>query len=338
MRGLTKDRLDLIEALEAEADLGGVTTGLLEKDEHLTDALQAMFALKFECVELIFCGGTSLSKAHGLIERMSEDADLKMVLTEAGRMLSRTKLRRYLGEEVRVRVGHALSELGLVEEVEKAVNLNEHHYMHSQWIYQRSYPLSEGLRPSLQIELTLRPPVLPVKDTSLSALADRLAMRPGSSFMVPTLSVAETQAEKVLSFLRRFAQHRSGQMRQPWDTALVRHIYDVHCIFAHAPELVNISAPAFGRLMRGDVAEFGRQQPDFAKEPLDVLERALTQVRADRQCRIDYEQNLLPLVYGNLKPSFDEAFASFGKVARTLLDAATVESADEVRTRTSESD
>ena len=57
-----------------------------------------MFALEFDCVKLLFCGGTSLSKAHGLIERMSEDADLKMVLTEAGQKLSRTKLRRYLGD------------------------------------------------------------------------------------------------------------------------------------------------------------------------------------------------------------------------------------------------
>lgn len=28
----------------------------------------------------------------------------------------------------------------------------------------------------------------------------------------------------------RFAQHRSGQMQQKWDAALVRHIYDAHCI------------------------------------------------------------------------------------------------------------
>lgn len=68
MRLLTKDRADLIEALEAESDLGRVTTS---KNEHLTDALRAVFALKFECVKLVFCGGTSLSKAHGLIERMS---------------------------------------------------------------------------------------------------------------------------------------------------------------------------------------------------------------------------------------------------------------------------
>lgn len=108
MRVLADDRAELIEALAAESSLGGITTSLLEKDEHLTDALRAVFALRFECVELVFCGGTSLSKAHGLIERMSEDADLKVVLTDAGRALSRTKLKRYLGDEVRGRVAQAL--------------------------------------------------------------------------------------------------------------------------------------------------------------------------------------------------------------------------------------
>ncbi len=38
----------------------------------------------------------------------------------------------------------------------------------------------------------------------------------------------------------------------------------------------------------------------------------------DEQSRAEYEQNLLPLVYGSFKPHFDEAFASFDKVARTL--------------------
>jgi len=319
MRVLAKDRADLIEALDAEADLGRVSTALLEKDEHLTDALRAVFALEFECVELVFCGGTSLSKAHGLIERMSEDADLKVVLTEAGRQLSRTKLRRYLSDEVRVRVGDALSGIGLVEEAEQAVSLNEHRYMHSQWMYQRRYPVTAGLRPNLQLELTLRAPVLAYSRTSLCALADRLAGRPGSPFDVPTISVAETQSEKVLSFLRRFAQHRSGQMLPAWDTALVRHIYDVHCIFTRNPELVDISAPAFAALVQGDVSEFGRQHADFAKDPLGVLGEALVRVATDEQSRGEYEQNLLPLVYGNFRPDFDQAFTSFQRVSHSLL-------------------
>jgi hypothetical protein len=85
---------------------------------------------------------------------------------------------------------------------------------------------------------------------------------------------------------------------------------------------VAVSAPAFAALVQGDVAEFGQQQPDFAADPLGVLERALAQVSVDKQSRVEYEQNLLPLVYGSFKPHFDEAFASFNKVARTFLGTA----------------
>ncbi len=46
MRSLTKDRVDLIDALVTEGDLGGITAALIEKDEHLTDALRVVFALK----------------------------------------------------------------------------------------------------------------------------------------------------------------------------------------------------------------------------------------------------------------------------------------------------
>ena len=43
MRALRPERLELIDALVAETALGGITAGLLEKDEHLTDALRALF-------------------------------------------------------------------------------------------------------------------------------------------------------------------------------------------------------------------------------------------------------------------------------------------------------
>lgn len=322
MRILLKERAELIEALVAEADLGGITAAILEKDEHLTDALRAVFALKFEHVELVFCGGTSLSKAHGLIERMSEDADLKVVLTESGRKLSRSKLRRYLGDEVRTTVGAALSSIDLVEEPDHTQSLNENRYMHSQWTYQRSYPMVSGLRPNLQLELTLRAPALQQEITSICALADRLAGLPGLPFMVPTISVAETQSEKVLSFLRRFAQDRSGNMRREWDTALVRHIYDVHCIFVNNPALVDLSAKVFAVLVQGDIEEFGKQHTDFAKDPLAILVKTLGEVESDEQSRTEYKQNLIPLVYGNFKPTFDDAFASFATVARALISAA----------------
>ena len=121
------------------------------------------------------------------------------------------------------------------------------------------------MRPNLQLELTTRDPTLPTTGSGLLPLVDRLAGRTEGAFNVETVSVAETQAEKVLSFLRRFAQHRSGQMKGDWDTALVRHIYDVHCISTHSPTLLGDSCTAFAALVQDHALAFadGCARPAF---------------------------------------------------------------------------
>ncbi len=319
MRTLGQDRLELIDALVAEGDQRGITAGLLEKDEHLTEALRALFALKFEHAQLVLCGGTSLSKAYALIDRMSEDADIKVVLSEEAGRWPRSTLHRYLGDEVRAAVASALTAIGFVEDVDKAASRNDNRYLHSRWIYARVYEGVSSLRPNLQLELTNRTPVLASMTCSIGALADRLAGREAATFHVTAVSVAETQAEKALSFLRRFALHRAGQTRNEWDTALVRHLYDVHCIHAQHPASLVVARQAFAALVAGDTVEFERQHPDFAADPYGVLRRALVQAKADEQTRNEYALNLLPLIYGDVKPPFDEAFASFEYVAETLL-------------------
>lgn len=318
MRGLSLERQELIDALVAQTAMGGITAGLLEKDEHLTDALRALFGLPLDDMNLVFCGGTSLSKAHGLIERMSEDADLKIVLSPGMELLSRTQIRKRLST-LRATVAEILASIGLVEDKSKAQALNENHYFRSEWSYARQYDSIAGLRPNLQIELTLRSPVLNIVTCEIGSLADQLAKRKDNTFAAPTVAIAETIAEKVLSFLRRYAQHRASFTQQDWDTSLVRHIYDVHCVYRRHPDVVADAAEAFPTLVIGDQKEFGRQFPDFATAALSVLSGALRQASADTKIRAEYNANLLPLIYGNVAPKFAEAFESFDGVAAALL-------------------
>lgn len=313
MRVLAPQRQELIEALVAEAAPGGITAGLLEKDEHLTDALRALFALQPEGVQLVFCGGTSLSKAYGLIERMSEDADLKVVFPDLDQ--SRAETRRRLSE-LRTLVTNTLAGIGLTEDKAKGQAFNENRY----FCYARHYASIAGLRPHLQIELTARTPVLPTEVRRITSLADALAGRSDHAFEVPVVAVAETVAEKSLSFLRRYAQHRAGLMRQAWDTALVRHLYDVHRTYQRQPEVLAAARRAFPALVAGDQKEFGAQFPDFAAAPRQVLSGALRQARADAKIQAEFTGNLLPLVYGGDTPAFAQAFGDFNAVTEALLE------------------
>ncbi len=68
----TSERLD---ALNAAANTSGLLPHLLEKDIWVVWALRHLFAGPY-AEHLVFKGGTSLSKAYGVIRRFSEDVDL----------------------------------------------------------------------------------------------------------------------------------------------------------------------------------------------------------------------------------------------------------------------
>lgn len=64
-----------LEALAQAANASGRPPHLLEKDVWVVWALRHLFAAPY-APHLVFKGGTSLSKAYGVIQRFSEDVDL----------------------------------------------------------------------------------------------------------------------------------------------------------------------------------------------------------------------------------------------------------------------
>jgi Nucleotidyl transferase AbiEii toxin, Type IV TA system len=64
-----------LEALNAAANTSGIPPHLLEKDIWVVWSLQHLFTGPYS-QHLVFKGGTSLSKAYGVIRRFSEDVDL----------------------------------------------------------------------------------------------------------------------------------------------------------------------------------------------------------------------------------------------------------------------
>ncbi|MFM9967288.1 MAG: nucleotidyl transferase AbiEii/AbiGii toxin family protein [Burkholderiales bacterium] len=64
-----------LDALNAVADISGLPPHLLEKDIWVVWSLHQIFTCPY-ANHLVFKGGTSLSKAYGVIRRFSEDVDL----------------------------------------------------------------------------------------------------------------------------------------------------------------------------------------------------------------------------------------------------------------------
>lgn len=273
---------------------------------------------------LVFAGGTCLSKAYGLIERMSEDIDIKVVLDEVPDGYA---LPRGVGDRVRLKVLQAeiekrLSAVGYAFVVadENPLTRDKHRYYCLAVSYGASFKdPSAALRPELKLELIHRPPLLPLAQKQMKSLLGQRIPFDEPVFSMPCISVAETLAEKVLSLLRRCAWFWGGHQRGEFDTALVRHIYDVWRIAVSVPEALPEAERVFRALVEKDVEEFRRQCPAFDARPFDVLRETLADPRMTTELRGYFDSRLLPLLFSEEAPAFDVCFERFSGVARQLL-------------------
>lgn len=112
-----------INAYTQISDETGMATYAVEKDWWVVQTLSALFEMKIGKY-LIFKGGTSLSKAWGLIERFSEDIDLAFDRSYLGYdgELTRTQIKklrketgRFISEELAQKLETKLKEKGLTD-------------------------------------------------------------------------------------------------------------------------------------------------------------------------------------------------------------------------------
>ncbi|OZI58498.1 nucleotidyl transferase AbiEii/AbiGii toxin family protein [Bordetella genomosp. 1] len=346
MKTITGRQRRTLEDLSAEGLLRALPLQTLEKDIHVTDLLHRLSTLRVHhphfprsrapasCsagqdtgIQLVFAGGTCLSKAHRIIDRMSEDVDIKVVLHPPS-----LPLRKGAGERARLTALHR-AVCGLLADMDLALGhppenpriRNARRYCALDAAYQPVFPGTASLRPTLKIEFVRCQPLLPLVFARFGYLYESLAGVPHATVVrMPCISIAETLAEKVLSLLRRCAldwdRPRGGTLVAPAasDPTLVRHVYDVARIVETAPETVAQACAIFAALLEQERRAFIRLHPAFDQDPAGVLRRTLNAARSSAWLRQQYDTVLLPLLYCG-GPGFGEAYRSFEHVAELLL-------------------
>ncbi|VXD04363.1 Nucleotidyl transferase AbiEii toxin, Type IV TA system [Pseudomonas sp. 8Z] len=326
--------------------LGNLPAAVAEKDQHITDALRVLAQVqvvhtafqkdrrKGDCApasidlttRLIFAGGTCLSKAHDLIQRMSEDIDIKVMLEEPphGYTLKQGVHGRLkdLHQEVERRLTEMGFEFVVHDNGENPVMRASRRYYCLLLAYDAHFQDVSGvLRPQLKLELIHRPPMLAAEIREMGYMLDQFVPREAPQrFPMTCITVAETLAEKVLSLLRRCAWNWDGYQRGEFDTALVRHVYDVWRIAQSQPDAIESACQIFAALVQKDVEEFGRQHPEFAQAPYAVLRRSLASAANHEGLKANFEQRLRPLLYTADKPDFQSCYSAFATIAEQLLN------------------
>jgi len=347
MRKISPDEIESInDAVTAEL-VKGLSPAVLEKDLHITAALSALSNLTFthpaylssrrkgdtrpqtEILHsrLIFAGGTCLSKGYGLISRMSEDVDLKIVLDEPSDSYffpSSEGNRKRLGDIHRA-VRQTLQKLDFVEtscpNSENPTSRDSRRYHHLSVQYSPEFEDVSGvLRPELKIELIHRHPKLPSVKRGLNNLLHTLVPQANSSpFDIDCISIEEALGEKVLSLLKRCAWKWSGHQHNEMDPALVRHVYDVWKIDTLKPESKSAAKGIFQALVETDVREFKGQNPEFDADPIAVLHETLKVLISEKRLELEFNKKLRPLLFSNEEVDYMTCLSSFESVAIFFL-------------------
>jgi hypothetical protein len=243
---------------------------------------------------------------------MSEDVDFKIV-PQASTPTSRNGLRRELGT-LGDKVTQALQDAGFAFDAADKASLrsqNENRYTVWQLPYGGTDGAGQGLRPTIQIELTYSQLRLPAVTLPVSSFVAEAYGRPPEIPALACVSVTQTAAEKLVALTRRTAMEMAGLSRDI-DPALIRHVYDLHMMKEHV-DLDQVAALA-AEVARTDAAEFRNQYPAYADDHAGETRKALYALQTVPLHKQRYEDFVSAMVYGE-RVEFD---ATIGTVAALI--------------------
>ena len=272
--------------------------GLVEKDWHVVRAIGVLAAIDHGDAKPAFSGGTSLSKAWGLIKRFSEDIDFKVAIPPAASK-SKDRTRR---QEYRALIIKALQAAGFELEGE-VMKADEGRFFGANFNYPTSFAPARGLRPHLKVEMSMQAPALePVMRPVRSLIAELQRQAPEvASFAC--VDVVETAADKLSALAWRVCtRHRGGEKDDP---TIIRHLHDLGALEAHVA-----ATPAFIDLVRRATAyDIGRGGGTAPAQASDRFAMMLDLLASQPFWAAEYEQFVSQVSFARAEETIDFAHA-----------------------------
>lgn len=303
--------------LSQAGDKIGLSAKSVEKDLWVTQVLHALFSLDVSD-KLIFKGGTSLSKAWGLIDRFSEDIDLAIDPVFLGApdgdptKKQIKKLRKasslYVAEELAQKLRGRFAEMGLEEWLSVEAQPNgegDNTYPEPRQIYVRYKSLYadnlQYLLPMIVLEVSARSLMEPAAEVKIFSLASRLfPLNDIAPTPVVTAVPGKTMVEKMFLLHELFSVEGHGMKAERKS----RHLYDLYKM---------MDKPFAEEALRNDAlwASIRHHREIFTSVSgidytSDMRERMVLVPRADiiESWKRDYENMCDAMIYGE-KPTWE---------------------------------
>ncbi len=234
---LTLSKKRRIEILNQATELTGLPSVAIEKDWWVSLALKASFSLPYS-KNIVFKGGTSLSKGWNLIERFSEDIDLAIDRKFFGfdGDISKTQIRNlrkqsceFISATFFADLTKILTEWKAIDEcklIAQPVNDSDKDPQVIEIHYNSVIDTSEYLPQRVLIEVSSRSLMEPIEERIINSILSENF--PKQSFVnvpfaIPTVLPQRTFLEKIFLLHEEFSQD-TGKIRID---RLSRHLYDL---------------------------------------------------------------------------------------------------------------
>lgn len=328
-----RDRLDLFLAA---ANRLGAPIGNVEKDFWVCWTLNTLYhQLSSDGPRLLFKGGTSLSKAYGLIQRFSEDIDVTVFRDDLDQAASVEELQRLSGNKRRARLdairdachAYVTGDLrnalaaALAEDTAGAgrieVDVEDPDGQTLLVWYPEVEPRDAGyVRPAVRIESGAKSALDPNRPALVRPyVADETDALDLSVPEVTTIESGRTFWDKVVIAhgLRRWFERR-GVLRQEGQR-ISRHYYDLHCLLSSDAGQAALADVTLAK----DCVSHARMffdRPDFDLATAEPGTFAITPSPAMVDAlRRDYA-NTQAMIFGRA-PDFDAILASLATLEAT---------------------
>jgi predicted nucleotidyltransferase component of viral defense system len=261
------------DAVVAAAQYFNIPEIYIEKDYWITVALYEIFHNAIG-KEVIFKGGTALSKAHKLVERFSEDVDL-VILRKVGE--SNNQLKNKL-KAISTIVGRVMPEIALDGITNKMGQIRKTAHEYPKAGFKGIYG---QVRENIIIESTWLGNHEPYADKMIDCYITGLMIARGQEklieeynltpFVIKVLAKERTFCEKIMSLVR------FSQTENPYaDLAnKVRHIYDIHLMLKDREIQNFFDSSDFDKMLtqvgKDDVSSFKNNNAWLANHPVNAL-------------------------------------------------------------------
>ncbi len=312
MDDLTKLFPDVADALGIES------VAIVEKDYYIVELLRLLQPLVFDTHQLVFAGGTALSKAGISLNRMSEDVDIKLVpVANFSQQHSRDQRKSIRKRIIQIIIETiAVSGTFRMDEAYPKITRDEYRYNEIPVRYPQEYAQIPCLRPFIKLELMETDLLEAAENRAISSLVMDLTKKGEIVRAFPCATITSTQAEKLISMMRRTAA-TVRDVERGVDESLVRHIYDNFCIVREKGADVPVLKHFVQECIEQDIERYGAQYPEFCESPVEELKMGLEELVNNPVYKQRYLQFVTPMVFGENPVSWEDAYGCF---RQTVLD------------------